>query len=231
MRLVTQNLQHGGGSRIVKLVEHIEKIDVDFIVFTEFRMSKFKDLTDACRRFGFAHFEHNADLPQLNKVAIASRVPIVIVDVSPTGAGCDLGHLLKFSVDDITVVAAYIPIHKELNTKAYFERIIDIANKDPILLIGDLNTGDPTLDGDGYRFKYAKEYHEMVKAGLVDCYRSLVDGNDVSWRHSRGKRRGFRIDHVLAARGIMERVTRVEYDHVTREKKLSDHSMLFVDID
>ncbi|MEP3234118.1 MAG: endonuclease/exonuclease/phosphatase family protein [Hyphomicrobiales bacterium] len=231
MRLVTQNLRHGGGNRISELVKYIAVYEPDIIAFTEFRMNKFQDLADACRQAGFMYFEHYADVPRLNKVAVASRVPLVIDDVSPLCAGCDLGHLLKFSIGEFSVIAAYIPIHKDLDTEAYFKRIVEIAHQEPILLLGDLNTGDPDLDGDGYKFIYSKQYHELVEAGLADCYRNLVDGNDVSWRHSRGKRRGFRIDHVLAAREVMERVTKIEYDHTIREKNLSDHSMLFVDID
>lgn len=230
MRILTQNLQHGGGGRIDQLVARIGAHEPDIVVFTEFRRTKLEQLTHACLLIGLNHIAHNAPKPSANSVAVAARAPVAVEDISPFGDRELPGHLLKVALGEFALVATYIPIHRNFDTPAYFERLTDVARIEPILILGDLNSGNPERDGDGYKFKYRREFKKLIETGLIDCFRTLLGGGDVSWKHPRGTGRGFRIDHALVSPGIAKRVDNVVYDHSIRQDRLSDHSALLVDI-
>ena len=229
-RIIAQNIMQGGSARAPALVNRIAAHDPDVIVITEFRANNIDRLGSALETCGYDHFAHFADDDKWNGTFVASKTPVAVDDASPIGASRRPNHLLRVRFDGLDLIAAYIPQHRAVDTKSYFDRLIELSTAGDVLIIGDLNVDDPDFDGFGYRFAYRHWYAELLATGLIDCYRREHHVPTVTWKHHRGSREGFRIDHALASHGVADRVAGVSYDHSVRLDNTSDHSMLIVDM-
>jgi exonuclease III len=101
-------------------------------------------------------------------------------------------------------------------------------------MLGDFNAGASGVDADGYRFRAGKAFTSLVAVGLVDLWRRQHgDAREHTWFSHPGPAgpgRGFRIDHAFASPAVADRMTGCRYDHEVRERRLSDHSLLVVDL-
>jgi exonuclease III len=78
-------------------------------------------------------------------------------------------------------------------------------------------------------------------SGQPGLERLLGAGWTDGWRHLNGQRReytwyshhgnGFRIDHTFLSPSALPRLKAARYDHAPRRRKVSDHSMLWVEIE
>jgi exonuclease III len=69
----------------------------------------------------------------------------------------------------------------------------------------------------------------MAKEGLVEAWRTLnKDVRQYSWVNNRGD--GFRIDHAFLSPILRPRLVRASYSHAERKDKISDHSLLIVEL-
>ena len=98
------------------------------------------------------------------------------------------------------------------------------------MLVGDLNTGRHLMDEAGSSFFCADAFETLTSGGWVDAWRRQHgdDAREFSWYSTAGN--GFRIDHCLVSPGLVDRVGDVRYLHGVREEKVSDHSMLVVEV-
>ena len=70
------------------------------------------------------------------------------------------------------------------------------------------------------------------RAAAVRTHRIRPGGCDFSYVHrSAGPPTNWRIDHAFASPALAGSVRGCSYSHTERENRLSDHSMLLVDID
>ena len=99
------------------------------------------------------------------------------------------------------------------------------------LVVGDWNTGDFPMDKEsaGRPFSCTREYRKMKELGLEEAWRSF-NGNrrEYTWRNNRGT--GFRIDHAFLSPLLLTRLVAARYSHHEREAKISDHSVMIVDL-
>ncbi len=166
-------------------------------------------------------------------------------------------RLLECVVDGIRLFNLYAPNGTELASEAFtyklawFERLraqlgARHTAAEPIVLMGDFNIAPDDRDvWDPQRFRgrllFTPEEHAALAAlcefGLVDGFRRDCDaGGHYTWFDYRtggfGRNEGLRIDLVLAARGLVDRVVSVHHDHVPRGWDVpSDHVPVVVTID
>jgi exonuclease III len=105
---------------------------------------------------------------------------------------------------------------------------------EPFLMLGDYNAGASGVDAERYQFKAGHGFVALAGGGLVDLWRrEHGDRREHTWfsyARGGGPARGFRIDHAFASTALATRVRACGYDHAVRERRLSDHSALLVEL-
>ena len=70
----------------------------------------------------------------------------------------------------------------------------------------------------------------LLDLGWVDLWRHFhPNTQEYTWKSTAGN--GFRLDHAFASPSAVPRVTNTYYSHAEREAKVSDHSMLIIDLE
>jgi exonuclease III len=95
------------------------------------------------------------------------------------------------------------------------------------VLIGDFNIGLKS-DCQGSTLTFSDKFNEFFDTyGWKDLWRSRNEATEYSWYSAAGN--GFRIDHAIGSPDLLP-VQDCKYSHREREEKLSDHSMLLLQI-
>jgi exonuclease III len=99
------------------------------------------------------------------------------------------------------------------------------------VVLGDWNTGDVPLDKEdaGSPFSCTPEYRRMRDLGYEEAWRTLNgDRREFTWVSNRGN--GFRIDHAFLSPPAHRRLLDARYSQDERLAKISDHSIMIVDL-
>jgi exodeoxyribonuclease-3 len=159
----------------------------------------------------------------------------------------------------VKVVCLYAPNGREVDSPTYEAKLMWYARlerwlretctpDEPIVLGGDFNIAPTDADvwdpaachgGTHVSPREREAFARLLGWGLVDTYREKwpsVTGRFSWWDYRAGmfhKNFGMRIDHLLATRGVVERVRAVEIDREARKGKPvpSDHTPVVVDLD
>jgi exodeoxyribonuclease-3 len=70
----------------------------------------------------------------------------------------------------------------------------------------------------------------MISMGWIDAWR-LFHGSEFEATWLSSKKTGYRIDHGLVSPVLLDRVVSCNYLHSEREAKVSDHSILVLEIE
>jgi len=105
---------------------------------------------------------------------------------------------------------------------------------EPLLFVGDFNTGMPLVDEAGSTFVCAEHFARLAALGWIDVWRHFHGGaTEYTW-YSQPKggapANGFRLDHAFATPSLLPRITACRYSHAEREQKVSDHSPMILEI-
>src|SRR5437764_1149921 len=76
MKLLTWNIQHGGGTRLARIVEEVAAYDADVIALTEFRDRPGTALRAAMLERGWPYIETTNPTGNVNGIAAFSRTPM-----------------------------------------------------------------------------------------------------------------------------------------------------------
>jgi exodeoxyribonuclease-3 len=227
--IVALNILHGGGKRTSALIEWLQEQSADIVVLSEWRNNPNGLAIEAALKSGGYHVL-SQDRTVSNGVLIAARESFDAVAVTPPDA--PVGVLLKARwKGGLTVIGAYFPL--EIRAKRRFfgvctEHAMQHSNA-PFLLVGDLNTGcnDADLEPGVTPFPCADAFVGLTESGLIDQWRRQhgLTERQYTWR---SRQNGFRIDHAFGNDAFVSRYEplQCDYDHSTRETKLSDHSAL-----
>jgi exodeoxyribonuclease III len=229
--IVALNIQHGGGKRTSELIKWLREQNADIIVLSEWRNNPNGLAIEAALKSGGYHV-HSQDGVVSNGVLIAAREQFDAISVTPPDA--PIGVLLKAQwKGGLAVIGAYFPL--EIRTKRQFFGVCmehAMRHSDaPFLLIGDLNTGcnDADFTAGATPFPCADAFEALVDSGLIDQWRRRhgLAARDYTWL---SRQNGFRIDHAFGNEAFISRYEplQCDYDHSTRETKLSDHSALML---
>ena len=230
LRLLTWNIRAGGGSRIAAIVAALAPHEADVLVLTEYRdgTSVFSLHTEL-ERLGYKWVTRHLPPRGRNGVSIASRRRFQEIGLLSSAVD-EPWRMIEVVIGRIRVIGVYMP---NLRVKIpYWEALINIISKrvkESILTLGDFNTCRAYLDEPGATDSTARFMDEVQTAGFRDLWRDRnPDGREFSWYSTRGN--GFRIDHAFLSPRLVKRVTDIRYEHAAREARVSDHSMLVLDL-
>jgi exonuclease III len=150
-----------------------------------------------------------------------------------------MGGYLEAGIEsrNLIIAGVYVPVIRAvpLAEKRRFWSMLHAAalrNVDlPYLVTGDWNTGDFPLDKEtpGGPLSCWREFRRMKELGFDEAWRTLNgERREYTWRSNRGT--GFRIDHAFVSPGLGRRLVAAQYSHREREAKISDHSLMIVDL-
>lgn len=228
MRLLSWNIQQGGGTRIQKIIERINSHQADIIVLSEYKNHE-KGLLLRTRLLlsGYVHqYVTGADKSK-NSVLIASKLPAhfkhyldVITDFPETIISAEFDHFKLYGM--------YLPHKKKHTLFDFLLKEIEDADK-PCILAGDFNTGINFIDQKGDSFWYTNYLKELILLNYIDAFRFIHDEKrDYSWYSHQGN--GFRYDHIWLHTDLVQYITDCDYIHNDRIDKVSDHSSMFMDL-
>lgn len=258
LRILSWNILHGGGpTRVPEIALAILARSPDVVVLTEFRASRGGQLRATLADAGLEH-QLTSTVPEgRNAVMVASRFPLRRVDDGPeVDPGRFLHALLEGPDGPIGLVGVHIPDQVEGGRKARFWRhLISRAPdwaKGACVVLGDLNTARRGIDthrndfgvtccadlmgvfaSHGFKDAWLAAHPRQLEA-TWSLPRGLLPPDSGSKASSglaaRGAGLGSRIDAAYLSATLSGRVAAVRHDHLPREKGVSDHSMLILDL-
>jgi exodeoxyribonuclease-3 len=246
MKLISWNIQHGGGNRIVKLCSALIAHNPDVIALTEFRTKPGSHILEALAQAGWVYSAASDPVGSDNGICVLSRNPLrrgisteapqenaarwLNIDLPRHGMGFAAVHVLT------SVPRSSDPpgIAKTRFWDAILRSALD-RQKEPFMFVGDFNTGLHLQDEMGKTFVCAEHFGRLTASGWIDAWRHFNgSGLEATW-YSRlpGGRQGnpFRLDHAFVSPALLPRLRKCYYSHTEREVGISDHSMIVVEFD
>jgi exonuclease III len=244
MKLLAWNIRHGGGARLGRIVEEITAHDADAIVLTEYRAVPGKELLAELWDRGWPHAATTDALGNENGIVVFSRSPVrrTSAPAAPEHQVRWLDFVLPeygFGVSALHIMAAGSGKRHPANLeKVRFWNTVLMAaetrRQEPLLFVGDWNTGLHHADEQGKTYVCAEQFGRLASIGWTDVWRRHNPGlNEWTWYSTlKGGARGngFRLDHAFASPSLLPRVRSCRYSHREREARISDHSILIVEI-
>lgn len=257
MRIATWNI-NGLRSRLDFVLHWLRARRPDVVGLQEIKLTDERFPHDVFAAEGYQALVHGQKA--WNGVAVLSRQPAVAAHTGLPGGEGFGARLLTARIGELSFTTLYCPNGKTVD-HADFPRKLEwfdalkehlAAQHDPAapaVLAGDFNICPAPIDSwneeglAGHIFHTAEErarFAALLDWGLVDVFRRLhPDVQAFSWWDYRGgafhRKRGLRIDFLLATRSVAERVRAVEIDRDYRKKKdgltPSDHAPVIADLD
>lgn len=240
MRLLAWNILHGGGARVPRIVEEITAYDPDTIALTGFRIDRGTELRPALEERGWPHVETSNPAEKINGVAVFSRTPLRRrkcpappedyfrwLDVELPEDGFGLGVL------QIRAATGGVRHPSTVAKKRFWDTVLEAAETrlhQPFLFTGAWNTGARGLDEEGQTFVCAEHFARLSALGWTDLWRHYnPSATEWTWRSHQGN--GFRVDHAFASPALLPHVRSCRYSHAEREARISDHSIVIVEME
>jgi exodeoxyribonuclease III len=203
----------------------------------EFHPARSRPIAEALAAAGLEHQVASAAGYGL-EVFIASAHPLEgpmpLVGQQPMIGGYTEVYL---TAEDCVVAGVYVPVISAvpLTEKRRFWAMLheaaDRHSNGPYAVMGDWNTGDVPLDKEdaGSPFSCTPEYRRMKNLGYEEAWRAIHgERREYTWISNRGN--GFRIDHAFLSPPARQRLVDARYSHEERLAKISDHSIMIVDL-
>ncbi len=231
MKILSWNIQQGGGRRVTEIGATVTGLEPDVVVLAEFRNNvRGERLCADLEAAGYTHQVTTSAAPQVNSVLIASQLPGEPITWEAEGVLFH-GSLAVLELEALTVFGLYLPHKKkhDLFDLLQCEATRRLETGRRFALVGDFNTGVNGVDQAGNSFWYTRELERLRSAGTIDAFRHLHgDLREFSWWSHGG--RGYRYDHSWVSRDLAVAVKRCLYLHEVREVGLSDHSAMWLEL-
>jgi exonuclease III len=238
MRLLVWNLLHGGGARVPALVDAAMRHEPDVGVLAESRASTTPRLGALFAGRGLPHHLASAAPPRKNGVLVVARHP---PQRRPPPAGETVGQRwveADLPEHGFRLVACHVPPKISIGVEqkdAFWSVLLTRAEElltEPAMIAGDLNTGAPFRDEHRATLYCADRFEQPGGLGWIDAWRRFhgPTRKEWSWVYPRRRTYGYRLDHVFCTPPLAERLTGCRYSHDERDRGLSDHSLLLVDL-
>ena len=223
LNIVCLNVHNGGGERWRDIFAFLDTYSPDIVVFTEWRADR-----PSVIRWASAHgmtFVQANEGASENGVFVAAKSTFSTNSATPDRSCVGTLTLVRFA--DWSMLACYFPGNDKLGKARYFDtcqRIASDCKNQPFLIVGDLNTGNPTLDRTprGTPFFCASQFDDLSTGGnLVDLWRRSngTETQEWTWRSRAKMQNGFRLDHAFGNRKFVESYRPFRrYDHRPRRR-------------
>jgi exonuclease III len=246
VKLLSWNIQHGGGARLARIVEELAAYDADVIALTEYRAEPGKELCSAMRERGWPYAETTGPSGNENGIAVFTRAPVLRAQQCPVAPEHRVRWLdielpeYGFGIGVLHIPAAGSSKSHPLNVskRRYWDTVLRVAQSrlhEPSLLVGDWNTGAHHVDEKGRTFVCSEHFLRLSELGWTDMWRHHNNGTtEWTWfsKLKGGARgNGFRLDHCFATPSLLPRVMSCRYSHAERDAGVSDHSLVIVDVE
>lgn len=236
LRILSWNILHGGGTRCEQILAVIKEHDPDIITLQEFRHGSSKSiLIDGLQSLGLdTLFAPETSSARENSLMIATRLPMQaeLFPDSSIPAKAIKATIEVSATVDLNLIAVHFPQKKE--QIPLFNALHDLPPSwldECSLLVGDFNCGIPFVDSETKTFYATQMFQQLLLNGWRDAWRDRnPDAREFTWVSTR-KSNGFRYDHALVSEALDQSLLDVRYDHNVREQKVSDHSLLLLDVD
>jgi exodeoxyribonuclease-3 len=241
--LICWNIQQGGGSRLPRIVEELSAYDPDVIALTGFRTQPGIALCASLKERGWPNVETTNPAVNQNGIAVFSRAPMRRTRPCPAPPA-DVARWLDidlpeygFGIGVLHIMAATAAASNAAKTR-FWDTVLGAAAErvnEPFLFIGHWNTGLHRIDETGKTYVCAEHFARLSALGWTDAWRRHnPGGTEFTWYSKvkggvRGN--GFRVDHAFATPSLLPRIASCRYSHAEREAKVSDHSMVIVELD
>ena len=231
MIINTWNLRHGGGKRIKDIVRVLsENSRTDIFVLTEYRNNSNKEyLSIELEKLGYKYQYNPNSEPKLNSVLIVSKIELKTEIFEILNEHKQ--RVIKVFNDDFSIYGCYFPLQNL--KKDVFEFLLTQVkeNRDEkIIIVGDYNTGKHYIDEKGKTFYCSEYFNKLEESGMTDAWRYINnDKKEFSWYSNEGN--GFRLDHFFVKSNIKDSIKSCRYIHKYRDEKISDHSMMELEIE
>ena len=227
MRILSWNIQAGGGPRLSRIVEEVSAYGADLVALTEFRGG------EAFQQLGLPHSATS------DGIAVFSARPLAVTRREARWLEVDL-PAERFGIGVLRIPASGSSAKSPatLAKVALWNALVRAAEAlldQPFLLLGPWNTGAHYLDESGKTFVCTEQFARLSELGWVDLWRHHNPGiTEWTW-YSKVKgganRNGFRLDHAFASPALAPRVTSCRYSHTERNAGVSSHSLVIVEVE
>lgn len=241
MKILQWNIKHGGNNSL-KIANELIQHNADIIVLTEFRNNQTGDtLRNSLNSTGYSYEAYNKTLQEIkitrkktrdiNSVYICSKLPIA--EFNPISLQGNEERIIHAIINNIHLYAMYFP--QKQTKKFLFNFMFDVmstSSDSPILFLGDFNTGNNKLDKETKKaspFYCEKEFNNILNYDYIDVWRHFnKSSREYTWYSPKN---GFRIDHCFIHEKYSKLLNSCYYVHEPRIEKISDHSMMIIEID
>lgn len=228
IRILSWNIQQGGGSRLAGILSAIQAMDAQVVVLSEYRNNQSGiQLRYRALSMGYRYQMVTPAQTNENSVILLSKFPADF-RLHPK-SDPKYGHsIVEGRFDAFSVLGMYLPHKKKHQLMDY---LIDYLTPDdtPAILCGDMNIGINGVDQKGNSFWYEAELIKLHEMGYPDAFRHIHgDAREYSWYSHQGN--GYRYDHTLVDKDLLPITKNCYYQHKYREQKLSDHSPMILEL-
>jgi exodeoxyribonuclease-3 len=231
VRVVNWNIRAGGGKRTALIADVLLEESPDILVLTEFRPLPGIALLDKLSPLGYQAMAGSAEGPR-NSVCVLSRYRMESYQHPNAPGSLHRWVAVRIPEHDLVVLGAHVPNQTEIWNKREFldclEGFAGDAAGQRAIMIGDLNTA---LDQDceGEKIREAVTLKRIFEMGWVDAWRQChTDAREFTWYSHRNN--GFRLDQCLVSPSLASSVKSAQLRHDVRTGRLSDHSLLRVEL-
>lgn len=231
MRFLAWNILHGGGpARMPEIAHAIAAHTPDVVALSEVRRTTGGQIAGALADVGLSHWAWTEPPAGINGVLIASRTPFAVSRFDPPASQRLLAA--RFTLFDLNLIAAHVPPDPGSERSHAWKSLLDYAKSrmgERTVVLGDLNAG---RDGDLHAFKLdgQESLGKLWTWGYRDLFRKENTGpSEFSWL-TPDRQGGGRIDHAIASASLAAGESSVRYSHAERDLRISDHSVLLVDL-
>ena len=245
MSLLAWNIQHGGGTRIPRIVEEIAAYDPDVVAVTEYRAIPGVAQCAAMKERGLPYVETTNPPGDRNGIAVLSRAPMRLkpCQASPESQvrwlDIDLPEY-GFSVGILHIMAAGASMKSPCTVAKtrFWNAVLGAAEArfhEPSLLVGGWNTGAHRLDEVGKTFICSEHFAKLSAIGWTDMWRHHHPGTTEYTWHSKVQRRRAREMDSASITSSPHRVSgptsRPAGTPCGTGLGVTDHSMVIVEVE
>lgn len=224
--LITWNLHHGGGIKIVQIIEALENNPADVVVLTEFRDGvNGETIKETLSKQGLTYQCSSVMPSATNGVLIASRYELIPLEA--------ISHRLvpvAIPALDLTVLGLHIPGENDKwGKKEHWEQVLSFAEKHAnqrTILVGDFNTG-LAQDTEGTPFTRGEAMQSLLELGYQDAWRTK-HGEQREYTWYSNAENGFRLDYAFLSPALSPHLLLADHQQDVRLSRISDHALLRV---